>query len=63
MTIISSTHARLHIKELNNWLKNNNFLKTDYNFSLLKQKFYVFKLRIKYFFKQKNLYKYEELSF
>ncbi len=50
----SSTHAELHIKELNNWLKNNNFLKTDYNFSLLKQTFYVFKLRVKYFFKQKK---------
>tara|TARA_B100001057_G_scaffold473276_1_gene537570 strand:+ start:38351 stop:39157 length:807 start_codon:yes stop_codon:yes gene_type:complete len=48
----SSKHAKLHIKELSNWLKNNSFLKTDYNFSLFYQKFYVLKLKVKYFFKQ-----------
>ena len=48
----STTHTESHIEELSNWLKNNRFLKTDYNFSLFYQKFYVFKLKVKYFFKR-----------
>ena len=59
----SSTHAELHIKELNNWLKKQQFLKTDYNFSLLKQKFYVFKLQVNIFLNKKIYISIEELSF